>query len=82
MVKNETETNVSEFEIEEVIEDPGSAILFNDYPPWLLYFAASCCAVFMLVGIPGNLITVAALFRTKKVLILQSKNIIFIPFFN
>lgn len=67
MRNNDTEFNYSEFKIKEVIEDPGSAILFGGYPPWLLYFAASCCMLFMLIGIPGNLITVAALFRTKKV---------------
>ncbi|XP_051173930.1 G-protein coupled receptor moody-like [Leptopilina boulardi] len=66
MRNNDTEFNYSEFKIKEVIEDPGSAILFGGYPPWLLYFAASCCMLFMLIGIPGNLITVAALFRTKK----------------
>ncbi|XP_012278574.1 G-protein coupled receptor moody [Orussus abietinus] len=66
MANNATGTNGSELEIEEVLEDPGSAILFGGYPPWLLYFAAGCCLLFMLIGIPGNLITVAALFRTKK----------------
>ena len=73
MGNNDTESNVSDFEIEAVIEDPGSAILFNDYPPWLLHFAASCCALFMLIGIPGNLITVLALFRTKKVILFLRK---------
>ena len=67
MGNNDTESNFSEYIIEEVIEDPGSASLFRDYPPWLLYFAAGCCVLFMSIGIPGNLITVAALFRTKKV---------------
>ncbi|XP_001606666.2 G-protein coupled receptor moody isoform X1 [Nasonia vitripennis] len=66
MGSNESAPNASEFEIQEVIEDPGSASLFAGYPAWLLYFAAGCCALFMLIGIPGNLITVAALFRTKK----------------
>lgn len=67
MGNNESALNASEFEIQEVIEHPGSASLFAGYPAWLLAFAAGCCALFMLVGIPGNLITVAALFRTKKV---------------
>uniref|UniRef100_A0ABD2XHM2 G-protein coupled receptors family 1 profile domain-containing protein n=1 Tax=Trichogramma kaykai TaxID=54128 RepID=A0ABD2XHM2_9HYME len=40
--------------------------LLKDYPPWLLTFAAACCVLFMLVGIPGNLLTLFALFRTKK----------------
>ncbi|XP_011306892.1 G-protein coupled receptor moody [Fopius arisanus] len=66
MAINDTETNESVFELDEVLEDPGSAALFDGYPPWLLYFAAGCCLLFMLIGIPGNLITVAALFRTKK----------------
>lgn len=70
MAINDTETNESVFELDEVLEDPGSAALFDGYPPWLLYFAAGCCLLFMLIGIPGNLITVAALFRTKKVKLL------------
>ncbi|KAL7302083.1 hypothetical protein TKK_0005312 [Trichogramma kaykai] len=41
--------------------------LLKDYPPWLLTFAAACCVLFMLVGIPGNLLTLFALFRTKKI---------------
>ncbi|XP_023315239.1 uncharacterized protein LOC106654093 isoform X2 [Trichogramma pretiosum] len=40
--------------------------LLKDYPPWLLTFAAACCVLFMLIGIPGNLLTLFALFRTKK----------------
>ncbi|EZA62029.1 G-protein coupled receptor moody isoform X2 [Ooceraea biroi] len=56
----------SDVGLEEVLQDPGSVILFVGYPRWLLYFAAACCILFMLVGIPGNLITVIALFRTKK----------------
>ncbi|KAG8042498.1 hypothetical protein G9C98_005132 [Cotesia typhae] len=64
---NNTDTNSSLLEKVEVIEHPESAILFNDYPQWLLYFAAGCCVLFMFIGIPGNLITIIALFRTKKV---------------
>ncbi|KAL4715691.1 hypothetical protein ACJJTC_006270 [Scirpophaga incertulas] len=41
--------------------------LFNDYSDSLLIFASLCCGVFMLVGIPGNLITIIALSRCKKV---------------
>lgn len=41
--------------------------LFKDYPEVLLQFASVCCVVFMLVGIPGNLITIIALARCKKV---------------
>ncbi|XP_071564198.1 G-protein coupled receptor moody isoform X1 [Temnothorax nylanderi] len=68
MTSNETERNRSGDAaiIEEMLQDPGSVILFVDYPRWLLCFAAACCILFMLVGIPGNLITVIALFRTKK----------------
>jgi len=68
MANNETGRNGSDdVAIEEVLQDPGSVILFVGYPRWLLYFAATCCILFMLIGIPGNLITVIALFRTKKV---------------
>lgn len=41
--------------------------LFRDYPEPLLHFASVCCVLFMLVGIPGNLITIVALARCKKV---------------
>lgn len=41
--------------------------LFDGYPDALLQFAAVCCAIFMLIGIPGNLITIIALARCKKV---------------
>lgn len=67
MASNETGQNDSGVAIDEVLQHPGLVILFVGYPLWLLYFAAACCIVFMLVGIPGNLITVVALFRTKKV---------------
>lgn len=43
--------------------------LFRDYPESLLRFASACCVLFMLVGIPGNLITIVALARCKKVLV-------------
>lgn len=41
--------------------------LFKDYSEALLRFASVCCVLFMLVGIPGNLITIVALARCKKV---------------
>lgn len=41
--------------------------LFQGYSAALLQFATACCVVFILVGIPGNLITIVALFRCKKV---------------
>ncbi|XP_050445094.1 G-protein coupled receptor moody [Cataglyphis hispanica] len=67
MANNETGRNGSDdVAIEEVLQNPGLVMLFVGYPRWLLYFAAICCILFMLIGIPGNLITVIALFRTKK----------------
>lgn len=41
--------------------------LFAGFSPVLLYFATICICVFMLVGIPGNLFTIIALARCKKV---------------
>jgi len=41
--------------------------LFHGYSAPLLHFASACCVIFILVGIPGNLITIIALFRCKKV---------------
>ncbi|XP_026482416.1 G-protein coupled receptor 84 [Ctenocephalides felis] len=41
--------------------------LFEGYPDWLLELAACSCLLFALIGIPGNLITIAALARCKKV---------------
>lgn len=41
--------------------------LFQNYPAGLLVFATAACIVFILVGIPGNLITIIALARCKKV---------------
>lgn len=41
--------------------------LFQGYSPTLLTFASLCCIVYMMVGVPGNLITIIALFRCKKV---------------
>jgi len=41
--------------------------LFQGYSPALLTFASICCVVYMMVGVPGNLITIIALFRCKKV---------------
>ncbi|KAF0307058.1 hypothetical protein FJT64_021545 [Amphibalanus amphitrite] len=40
--------------------------LFADYPPELLHFAAACCILYIIVGIPGNAITIVALCRYKK----------------
>lgn len=41
--------------------------LFQGYPPALLHLASATCIVFILVGVPGNLITIIALARCKKV---------------
>lgn len=48
-------------------EELAAVELFKDYPEGLLRFASVCCVLFMLVGIPGNLITIVALARCKKV---------------
>ncbi|XP_066974459.1 G-protein coupled receptor moody [Macrobrachium rosenbergii] len=42
------------------------AQLFADYPPKLLDFASSCCILFIILGVPGNLITIIALIKSKK----------------
>lgn len=47
--------------------DLAAVALFTDYPEALLRFASLSCVVFMLIGIPGNLITIIALARCKKV---------------
>jgi hypothetical protein len=44
--------------------------LFPDYPSELTQLTAIVCVVFFLLGIPGNLITIAALARCKKVRII------------
>lgn len=41
--------------------------LFVDYPPGLLQFGAAFCVLYIVVGVPGNLITIAALSRYQKV---------------
>ncbi|XP_037082967.1 G-protein coupled receptor moody-like [Pollicipes pollicipes] len=40
--------------------------LFADYPAGLLQFASAFCVLYIVVGIPGNVITIAALSRYKK----------------
>ncbi|KOC60352.1 G-protein coupled receptor moody [Habropoda laboriosa] len=66
MASNETGHYGREETIQGILRNPGSAVLFADYPRWLLYFAAGCCILFMIVGIPGNLFTIVALLRTRK----------------
>ncbi|XP_045773852.1 G-protein coupled receptor moody-like [Maniola jurtina] len=41
--------------------------LFKGYPDGLLKFATACCGIFMVIGIPGNIITIVALARYEKV---------------
>lgn len=48
-------------------EQGGTEDLFHGYSAGLLTFASIVCYIFMLVGIPGNLITIIALARCKKV---------------
>jgi hypothetical protein len=44
-----------------------SVPVLQGFSPVMLNFAALCCILFMCVGIPGNLITIFALARCKKV---------------
>lgn len=53
-----------------------SVQLFKHYSEGLLRFASLCCVLFMLVGIPGNLITIIALARCKKVSELKCLSVI------
>jgi len=70
-----TEMNVTMVFINETyagverLEPPslGEIELFQGYPPPLLHFATICCVLFILLGIPGNLGTIVALYRCKKV---------------
>lgn len=48
-------------------QDLANVQLFKHYSDGLLRFASVSCVLFMLVGIPGNLITIIALARCKKV---------------
>lgn len=41
--------------------------LFQCYPEGLVQFASACCVIYILIGIPGNLTTIVALARFKKV---------------
>lgn len=45
-----------------------SKVLFKDYPDSLRVFGSVCCVLFMVIGIPGNFITILALARYKKVI--------------
>jgi len=46
---------------------PNRPLLFADYPDELLHFAVGACVLFILVGVPGNFITIVALLRYTKV---------------
>ena len=41
--------------------------LLAEYPDALLQFAVAACVLFILVGVPGNFITILALLRYSKV---------------
>lgn len=47
--------------------DEGEQRLFDDYSQGLLSFASAMCIIFIVLGVPGNLITIIALTRCKKV---------------
>ncbi|XP_047534021.1 G-protein coupled receptor moody-like [Vanessa atalanta] len=47
--------------------DLASVELFKGYPDGLMKFATASCIVFMMIGIPGNIITIVALARYEKV---------------
>lgn len=53
------------FENGEVVDEFKN--LFAGFPDILMNLATACIVVFMLVGIPGNLFTIIALARCKKV---------------
>ncbi|XP_055383439.1 G-protein coupled receptor moody [Condylostylus longicornis] len=50
-----------------VTPSPNEDELFQEYSEGLLTFASVCCIIFILIGVPGNLITIIALARCKKV---------------
>ncbi|XP_053608665.1 G-protein coupled receptor moody-like [Plodia interpunctella] len=72
LIKNATSVNGDNYEflgLDEYVSDEALAAvdLFEGYHDGILRFASVCCMVFMLIGIPGNLITIIALARCKKV---------------
>lgn len=68
---NEMGSNVSDFVagLDEYSSDRelANVVLFKDYPEALLRFSSACCILFMLIGIPGNLVTIIALAQCRKV---------------
>ncbi|XP_039757356.1 G-protein coupled receptor moody-like [Pararge aegeria] len=47
--------------------DYAAVELFKGYPDGLLKFAYACCVISMIIGIPGNIVTIVALARYKRV---------------
>ncbi|XP_013780889.1 G-protein coupled receptor moody-like [Limulus polyphemus] len=43
-----------------------STAVFQDYPTGLLNFGATCCIIFAIIGVPGNIISVIALVRCPR----------------
>ena len=41
----------------------------QDYPEWMLLLGFACCVAFLVAGLPGNIITILALARCKKVIV-------------
>ncbi|XP_028177879.1 G-protein coupled receptor moody-like [Ostrinia furnacalis] len=64
VTKNDSMLGLDEYESDEAL---AAVELFIGYPDALLTFASLCCMLFMVVGVPGNLITIIALARCKKV---------------
>ena len=42
-------------------------MLLQDYPDWMLMSGFICCVIFLLFGLPGNIITILALVHSNKV---------------
>ena len=42
-------------------------VMLQDYPEWMLMSGFGCCLMFLVCGLPGNIITILALARCKKV---------------
>ena len=48
-------------------------MMLQDYPEWMLMSGFGCCVMFLVCGLPGNIITILALARCKKVSILDTR---------
>lgn len=48
-------------------EELASVPVFVDYPDALLNFSAACTIIVMIIGIPGNICTIVALSKYRKV---------------